>query len=182
MGWVRRGGMGTAGKEDSMLGKDWRVVSKVRPGSEIGLKVARVSSAGGVWGEQFEAARRTGDTREGDEKIAGEVVGTDTWTWGGAFLNGNKCSSNVTWRERYNLPVWRSKHLKACWVREYPRNTRFRLWLELVCSVRNKPRVTLATKGPQFVIVRGTTKERFKGTCVREQRSGETIDEIDCSG
>ena len=60
--------------------------------------------------------------------------------------------------------------------------TRFRLCLELVCSVRNKPRVTLATKGPQFVIVRGTTKERFKGTCVREQRSGETIDEIDCSG
>ena len=55
--------------------------------------------------------------------------------------------------------------------------TRLRLWLELVCSVKNKPRVTLTTKGPQFVIVRGTTKERFKGTFVREQRSGEMIDD-----
>lgn len=84
------------------------------PGVEVGVTGTGVSAAGGVRGKRSEAGRVTGGTGEGATIIAGVETGTSSGTRGGVSLKGNTCSSKVTCLERYNLPVWRSKHLKAC--------------------------------------------------------------------
>ena len=38
------------------------------------------------------------------------------------------------------------------------KDTRCRLGLKLICAIRNKPKVALATKGEQLVIVRNSFK------------------------